>query len=276
MRQSPVFSLGKLRRPLAMAIGCVMLILTIVPLGSLCYKAGVVGAKIDGVFTRSWSLDKFMTMVLGSPTRFADEFWWSFELGVLAATGAVIAAVPLAWIARGGGRRAAPTLCITAVALALPGPLVAMVLIWLLNRRESALLVLLYDRTLLAPWLALLVRTVPWATLILWFAFRSLATDVLDSAASEGAGPLTRLFRIALPQRLAALATAWLVTFAIALGDLSATVLVLPPGAETLSVRIFRLIHSAADDQVAGVCLALLGILAVLTAAALGCVRRLR
>jgi iron(III) transport system permease protein len=56
-----------------------------------------------------------------------------------------------------------------------------------------------------------------------------------------------------------------LVTFAVAFGDLAATVLVLPPGAETLPVRIFRLIHAAAADEVAGMCL---GLSAVYAAAA--------
>ena len=72
---------------------------------------------------------------------------------------------------------------------------------------------------------------------------------------STGAGPATRLFRIALPSRLAALALAWLVAMAVALGDLAASVLVVPPGVTTLSIRLFGLLHYGVEDQVAGICL---------------------
>jgi iron(III) transport system permease protein len=51
---------------------------------------------------------------------------------------------------------------------------------------------------------------------------------------------------------------AWLIGLALALGDLTASSLVLPPGVETLAVHIFNLVHYGVEDQVAGICLALL------------------
>ena len=45
---------------------------------------------------------------------------------------------------------------------------------------------------------------------------------------------------------------------AIAVGELAATVLVVPPGPTTISVRIFSLIHYGVDDRVASICLALI------------------
>jgi iron(III) transport system permease protein len=128
-------------------------------------------------------------------------------------------------------------------------------LIFLLNRPELPWLATLYDQTLLAPGLALIVRTLPWTTLLLWFALRSVPADVLDAAAVDGAGPIRRLVRIVLPLRYGALALAWLVAFVIAIGDLAFTVIVLPPGVETIPVRMFRLMHAAADSEVAAVCL---------------------
>jgi ABC-type spermidine/putrescine transport system permease subunit II len=144
--------------------------------------------------------------------------------------------------------------------------LVALALIFLLNRPELPWLATLYDQTLLAPGAALLVRTLPWTTLVLWFALRSVPADVLDAAAVDGAGRIRRLLRIALPLRFAALALAWLVAFVLAAGDLAFTVIVLPPGVKTLAVRIFLLIHAAADSEVAAVCLVILTTLALLTA----------
>jgi len=56
---------------------------------------------------------------------------------------------------------------------------------------------------------------------------------------------------------LPALAVAWLIGLALALGDLTAVSLVSPPGLEMLSVHVFNLVHYGVEDQVAGICLAL-------------------
>ena len=132
----------------------------------------------------------------------------------------------------------------------------------------------LYDRTILAPCLALVVRCLPWATLILWYALRTVATDTLQSAAAEGAGAGTRLWRIALPQRFSAVVTAWFVALAVAWSDLASSILVVPPGMTTLSIRIFGLLHYGADDLVAGVCLATLIAFSIIAAAVILSARR--
>jgi iron(III) transport system permease protein len=265
-----IFELGRWRRPLGVLVGGLVLLFTLMPLGSLCYKAGSDVVRLDHQAVRAWSLTKLGDMVFSSPVRFAPELRWSTSLALLTAAAAVAVGLILAWAARRGRFRPAALLGGTAVLLAVPGPLIGLLLIWLLNRRELAPLVWLYDRTLLAPWLALLVRTLPWATLILWFALRSIPVEIVESAAVDGAGRVRRLLLVGLPQRLAALAVAGLVACAVALGDLAATILVLPPGVETLSVRIFRFIHAAADDQVAGICLALLLMLSAISAGIVG------
>jgi iron(III) transport system permease protein len=57
---------------------------------------------------------------------------------------------------------------------------------------------------------------------------------------------------------------AWLAALAISLGDLAASILVVPPGVTTLSIRIFGLLHYGVEDQVAGICLAMLLVFTVL------------
>ncbi len=49
---------------------------------------------------------------------------------------------------------------------------------------------------------------------------------------------------------------------------MAASILTLPPGVDTLSRKIFGLLHSGVNDRVAGICLALLTLLAGVTAAA--------
>ena len=57
----------------------------------------------------------------------------------------------------------------------------------------------------------------------MWYAMHSIPREVLESAAVDGAGSWTQLFRIALPMRWTAVAAAWLIALAISLGDLAAS-----------------------------------------------------
>ncbi|MEX2317305.1 MAG: hypothetical protein WD669_09150 [Pirellulales bacterium] len=79
----------------------------------------------------------------------------------------------------------------------------------------------------------------------------------------------SRLLRIPLPQRWSALFAAWLVGLAIAVGELAATVLVVPPGRSTaITVRLFQLLHYGVDDRVAAISLVLGGAIAIVSVAA--------
>ncbi|MHB1035581.1 MAG: ABC transporter permease [Pirellulales bacterium] len=267
VRRRLIFHLGRWRVPLALLTAAAVLLLVGVPLGNLCYKAGVLVTQTDAGRIRSWSLGKCLAMVATSPGHFAREFGWSLTIGALAATAAVAVAIPLAWWGRKGGARALPALLIAAFGLAVPGPVVGLGLIWLFNRPESPVLTWLYDRSIAAPWAALVLRGLPPAILVLWHALRTVPQETLDSAALEGAGPWTRLWRIALPQRRPAIAAAWLLAMAVALGELGASILVVPPGVKTLSIQVFDLLHYGVEDQVAGICLALVAMFALLSAA---------
>jgi iron(III) transport system permease protein len=132
---------------------------------------------------------------------------------------------------------------------------VALAIIRLFNQPDIGGLIWLYDHTLAAPWLATSVRALPAAILVTWFAILSLPSDLLDAAAIDGLGPVAQFRHVVLPLRWPALVVAWLVAFIIATGDLSASILVTPPGMFTVPVRVFGLLHAGVDDQVAGLCL---------------------
>jgi iron(III) transport system permease protein len=106
--------------------------------------------------------------------------------------------------------------------------------------------------------------------LILWAALASVPQVMLDAAATDGAGRWRQLMLIAVPQRWPAIAAAWLIALAIAVGELAATVLVMPPqrGATALSIQVFQLLHYGVDDRVAAICLVLVFAIAALTAVA--------
>lgn len=258
-------------RPAAMLVlgGC-LFVVAAVPLGNLIYKAGVQVTATDAGRLRDWSAAKVVKRVAAAPYEFRAELWQSAKLGVAAATAALGIGTLLAWTMRGTERWPSAQLALLAFLWALPGPLLGIGLIRLLNQPADsplAFLAPLYDSDF-APWLAQTLRALPLVTLVLWPALASVPQAMLDAAATDGAGWWRQLVRIALPQRLSALAVAWLVGLAVAVGELGATVLVVPPGPTTISVRIFSLIHYGVDDRVAAISLVLLLALAVPVAAA--------
>lgn len=269
VRRRHIFQLRRGRRVIAAMTAAAFALLAAVPLGNLCYKAGVLVTQTDVGRQRSWSIAKCLDIVVASPWRFRREAGWSLGIAALAATAAVVVSLGLAWIARRGGRRAWPAIATTALCLAVPGPLVGVAIIRLLNRPDCAMLTWLYDRSILAPMLAMFVAGLPLATLILWHAMRTVPPEMLDAAAIDGAGGWTQLWRIAMPYRLGAIALAWIVAMTVAMGDLAASILVVPPGVTTLSIRIFGLLHAGVEDRVAGICLAMLLGWAVIAAVAM-------
>ncbi len=251
------FPLFAWRWPAAFLVAACALLFVALPVGSLAYKAGVVVEQLATQRVRHWSLDKCVEIVLSSPIRYRHEFGWSLSIGALAACAAVIVAFPLTWTARRGGWGMVPALSVAALGLSLPGPVVGLATISLLNRPENSFLARLYDHSILAPWAVQTWRALPLAILVLWPALRSLPGEVLESAAVEGADLPTILIRIVLPLRARALLGAWLAAFAVALAELDATVLVVPPGVETLTIHVFNLLHYSVEDRAAGICLTL-------------------
>jgi ABC-type Fe3+ transport system permease subunit len=149
-------------------------------------------------------------------------------------------------------------LALLSLCLTIPGPLLGLGLIRLLNQPPGSpleWLAPLYDSKF-APWLVQTLRALPLVTLILWAALGTIPQVMLDAAATEGAGWWRRLLQIALPQRWLAVVAAWLVGFAVAVGVLAATVLVMPPArSTTISIRVFQLLHYGVDDRLAAISL---------------------
>jgi len=254
--RSPTFRLGAWRWPLSAAMWLTVSLLVFVPWGSLAYQAGAVARRADGGFVRSWSAAKCASLVVGSFWRDGREFAATARIGAAATALAFAVALPLTWAARRGGPRSLPALVAAALAWATPGPLVGLAIIALLNQPSLPPLTYLYDQTIVAPALAQAVRALPAVIFVLAHALVSVPQAWLDLAELEGAGPLTRLLRVGLASRKRAVLAALVVAFALATGDLAATILVLPPSVTTVPWQIFSRLHAGVDDRAAALCLA--------------------
>jgi iron(III) transport system permease protein len=263
-REMLVFPLGRWRWIACAAVWLVVGFSVLLPLSSLLYKAGLEVVDAPQGRVRQWSAGKCARMVALSPRmdagrikfRHQKELGWSLAIDSVAATAALLLGLPVAWYARRGRRRVWTGLASVVWLWAIPGPVVGLGIIALMNQPDSWS-TWLYDRTILPPVLGCVVHSLPLATLILWLAMRSLPTEFLEAAELEGASLWQRWWLIALPLRWPALALAWVVAFLVSLGELDASVLVSPPGVLPLSNHIFGLLHFGAQDQVAGLCLAL-------------------
>ncbi len=274
VRPRRVYRWGRWRLAAASLLAMLLALLVGWPLANLIYKAGLVATLGSNGPVRYWSLAKCLEIVATSPARYPQEFFWSLVLSLLAATTAVVLAGALVWWARRSRLATAIAVVAAAVTMAVPGPLLGIGIIEMLNQPAVPLLTYLYDQSIAAPWLAMVVRSLPPAMLILWHAMRTTPPEMLDAAAVDGAGPLARFWRIALPSRWPAVGLAWLVALAVALGELAASILVVPPGITTLSIRIFGLLHYGVEDRVAGICLAMIALFAAMAALIISLGRR--
>jgi iron(III) transport system permease protein len=182
----------------------------------------------------------------------------SIVWGAIAATCVTILAWLMAWKARRSEIWQAVVGTCVALTLAAPGPIAGMAL--QLAYRDAAIVErrsLVYDTPVIVV-LALIVRTLPYAVLILWPSLRAVPTAFLEGARVDGYSPLGVAWRVAIPLTRGAIATTWGVAFVLAFGELPATNIVCPPAVQTLPIFVWRLLHTGVESHLAGVGLILL------------------
>jgi iron(III) transport system permease protein len=198
--------------------------------------------------TRTWT--DISDAVRAGKQAIWNSFWYS------AATATLVSALGLAAV-RWTGLRLAWLLFF------LPGVLLGVVLIFLLNRPGLGWL---YG----GPGIVLLAFGLRYFALG-WEGMRlakaSLDADLQTLTDLAGLPWWQRWRHLFLPQAGPALAATWYVVYLLCLWDTETLVLVVPPGGETLALRVFNLLHYGHHAQVNALCLILL-LLAVLPLAA--------
>ena len=89
-------------------------------------------------------------------------------------------------------------------------------------------------------------------------SLRTVDRDLTDAARLDGASGWSLLHHVQWPQIAPALGVSWYVTYLLCLWDVEALVLIVPPGGETLALRIFNLLHYGHNAQVNALCIVLL------------------
>ncbi|HLH53139.1 MAG TPA: ABC transporter permease subunit, partial [Verrucomicrobiae bacterium] len=99
------------------------------------------------------------------------------------------------------------------------------------------------------------------------YAAQSMDRSLADVARLEGATKRQMMRFVVWPQIRRPVSVAWYVLFLLCLWDVETIVLVVPPGGETLSLRIFNLLHYGHNAQVNALCflLVIVGLLPLFT-----------
>ena len=256
-----LWHLGPLRVPLGLALCLVVGNLTALPLYSLVWRAGRVGGNATRGLAPVWSVSGLEGTLRFALAESLEPIQTSLILAAIAATLTTCLAWALVWSCRRGRHWQFLVWLVLALTLATPGPVAGMALglayRWFPVIYDSASMVVL----------AMSVRTLPFAILVLWPAIRSLPRETLESAAIDGLSPLGVVWRVAIPLSRRAIWSAWFVAIVLGFGELPATNLVQPPGTTTITFLIWSLLHTGVESHLAGVALVTLGVI-VLTALA--------
>jgi len=135
--------------------------------------------------------------------------------------------------------------------LAIPAPLIGIGLILLFNR---PILGFLYNSPVMIVF-ASLARFLPLAALIFLAQLRRIDPLLLDAARILQKNPLKTWIYIRLPMIFPGIIAAMCIMFIFSAGELGATLIVIPPGISTLTIRIYNYLHYGASEVVAGLCL---------------------
>lgn len=248
------WNLGTWRWPLGLAALAAIGLLWAIPLGNLIHNVGVNVRWDSGVAVREWSWPSAWRQMARAPVEFAAEFRWTAAIAGLAALLAVACLAPLAWFARRSPAAILVGCGVSALTLAVPGPLLSL---WLLEVRDAApgWAVWWFDETIVVVAAVHAWRAAPLVWLVLVDAMRSFPEEEWETAALAGAAPLARWLTLVVPRRRGSLLTAGIVAVVVSLAEVSTSLLVAPQGVTTLAVRISQLVHTGVDDRLAAVAL---------------------
>ena len=185
---------------------------------------------------------------------------YSFAYSASAAAVATVLALPVAILAvRGGGRMARIVERSTYLVLALPGLVIALSLAYFSERygdgigyQTAPMLVLAYA-----------IMFFPLALVGLRASVAQAPQGLEDIARSLGQRPLAVFWRVTRPLVTPGLAAAFCLVFLSAVTELTATLILVPTGVQTLATQFWNYQQNLAYGQAAPFALAMIGIAAV-------------
>ena len=111
-----------------------------------------------------------------------------------------------------------------------------------------------------------IARFLPFAVIIFLSGLAQIGRNLEETAVMAGASTLKVISKIVFPLLKQYVAAVFFIVFILSFGELGTTLLIIPPGRETIPIKIYNLMHYGADQLVAALCLILVGIILVTSA----------
>lgn len=131
--------------------------------------------------------------------------------------------------------------------LGIPGAILGLSLINLWNNKVTGFI---YSSFFIVV-IVYIARFIPYGVLAIHSNLKQLESGMLEAAFISGAGPLKTFKGILFPLLKPGFTFTAIVCFILCIGELQATIMVIPPGMETLSLRIYSLMHYGESGLIA-------------------------
>lgn len=106
-----------------------------------------------------------------------------------------------------------------------------------------------------------IARFLPFAVIIFLSGLAQIGRNLEETAVMAGASTLKVIGKIVLPLLTQYMFAVFFIVFVLSFTELGTTLLIIPPGRETIPIKIYNLMHYGADQLVAALCLILVGII---------------
>ncbi|MFK7766729.1 MAG: hypothetical protein AB8B55_05870 [Mariniblastus sp.] len=234
--------------------GLALILLTMaIPIGNVIVRACFFVRPVDGIPTKGYSIAQMFGAIRRSVLDYQNEFIWSFLISAVSATLIILFASLLSFAARRSRAIQVLFAILLAVSCALPGPWIGTTIASIFVEIENETLGWFYNYTIAAPVIANLIFCWPVGALVVWFVFRKIPQDALDSSSVDGAGKTVRFFRFGVAGNLMAIIGCWMISFAFCFGELSASHIVRPPGIDTVPRKMLGDLHAGVNELTAGI-----------------------
>jgi iron(III) transport system permease protein len=117
-----------------------------------------------------------------------------------------------------------------------------------------------YTGGLVLPVFLSIFRFIPIAAIVLCAQLRLTDRALIEAGQVFSSGLLHDWARVRFPLLFPGIAMAIYLVFACTLGELGGTIMIIPPGSSTITIRLYNYLHYGASGSVAQLCLLLAGI----------------
>ena len=194
-----------------------------------------------------------LTNIWSSLTRFSDSIVTTSVLALMTAVVSTFIALPIGYfLAYSKGRFSRLLDVICWLPIAVPGTIVGLGLIKLTNLMPAFRSIDSFGLLLLLAYVGMFSA---FSIRIFQVAYKQMDPNISEIAILDCSRWHQRIVRIDLPIHAGPILASIIIVFVLVLGELSATVLLVPPGKSTLSVTIDNLLHYGANVQASVLCL---------------------